>query len=217
MRLEQAQIKREQQRKLQDELQRKAQLKREQAQQLELAVKQLSTRKSGGNQTMTMKNPPFQAQNGAIKVTLKALVKQTAIQNALNEQAQPSAKLSINSPSGSTKSGISQLSAAAQAMAKSEKQGDEFKTAHVNVGQPILSGVATAPYPLKPQPPQRSSQDQKALDSASKQSKFIESYVGNEILYVGNEANSDSNLVQKGKLQGRSSSIDAVAHKNTRN
>ena len=34
---------------------------------------------------MTMKNPPFQAQNGAIKVTLKALVKQTAIQNALNE------------------------------------------------------------------------------------------------------------------------------------
>ena len=139
-------------------MQRKAQIKREQAQQLELAVKQLSTKRS--NQTMTMKNPPFQTQNGAIKVTLKALVKQSAIQNALNEQTQQSAKLSINSPSGSTKSGISQLSAAAQAMAKSEKKGGEFKTAHVNLGsQPILSGAATAPYPLKPQPPQRGSQE----------------------------------------------------------
>ena len=47
--------------------------------QLENTVKQLTTRKSGINQTTMLKNPPFQTQNGAIKVTLKALVKQTAI------------------------------------------------------------------------------------------------------------------------------------------
>ena len=128
-----------------------------------------------------MKNPPFQTQNGAIKVTLKALVKQTAIQNTLNEQTQQMAKLSINSPTGSTKSGISQLSAAAQAMLKNEKQGAGFDGSHTNlISQPVLSGAATAPYPLKPQPPQRSSQDPKAGDPAREQAKFIESYVAGE-------------------------------------
>ena len=99
--------------------------------------------------------------NGSIKVTLKALVKQAAIQSTLTEQTsfgQKSIKNSympqINSPSGSNKSGISQLSAAAQAKMKSEKRGERaFDENEVigPIGYPASSKPSSAIYPLKPQ------------------------------------------------------------------
>ena len=129
------------------------------------------------------------------------MIAQKSLKNAYAPQ--------ISSPQHSTKSGISQLSAAGMAMLKSEKRNDDQNSSEfINpISQPVLSSTSTALYPLKPQPPQRSSQDQKLNDSVTLAPSP----------YVASDHNTEPQLVQMGNLKGRSSSIDAGSLKNNRN